>query len=193
MSPILPRLAAAQRPCLTTSIQEQNATGRQGARVMDQIKFVALDREDLEVVPPICRMPWSRWRTSSGGRRKSAWWSASAASTGKAPAAPSPPIAAARRAALRAGPVLQVPACESGRQGRRAQLLAVEFTETDAPAGVVTLKFSGGADAAARGRVPGGGARRLGPSWGTAACPAACRHRRRRRRADSVDGPALRH
>src|SRR3954451_14390644 len=35
---------------LITSTQDQNATGRQGARVMDQVKFVALDRDDLEVV-----------------------------------------------------------------------------------------------------------------------------------------------
>jgi len=51
-------------------------------------------------------------------------------------------------------------------------LLAVEFEETDAPAGVVTLTFSGGPQLRLEVECLEAELADLGPSWATAACPA---------------------
>jgi hypothetical protein len=50
-------------------------------------------------------------------------------------------------------------------------LLAVEFSETDAPAGVVTLTFSGGPTLRLDVECLEAELADLGPSWTTAACP----------------------
>ena len=50
-------------------------------------------------------------------------------------------------------------------------LLAVEFQETDAPAGVVTITFSGGATLRLEVECLEAELADLGPSWTTAACP----------------------
>jgi len=51
-------------------------------------------------------------------------------------------------------------------------LLAVEFSETDAPSGVVTLTFSGGPGIRLEVECLEAELADLGPSWITAACPA---------------------
>src|SRR6478672_8585072 len=113
---------------------------------MDQVKFVALDREDLEVVSThlqdaavkvadvhwrpqerrlvlaVDRFDWPAWTGSTPELRRC-------------------------RSALRFDRVL---ACkcrhvDPARKDKVLNLLAVEFNETDSPAGVVTLTFSGGA------------------------------------------------
>ena len=129
---------------------------------MEPVKFVALDRRTSKSSPPICRMPRSRSPTSSGGRRRSGWWSGLnrfdwQAAKATVPGAAPLPFGAAVRARDRPASARNV-----NPAGKDAvlNLLAVEFAETDAPAGVVTLMFSGGASAAARGRVPGGRAGR---------------------------------
>ena len=50
-------------------------------------------------------------------------------------------------------------------------LLAVEFSETEAPSGVVTLTFSGGAAVRLEVECLEAELADLGPSWTTAACP----------------------
>jgi hypothetical protein len=47
-------------------------------------------------------------------------------------------------AALRAGARLQDPNLDQAGKDARLNLLAVEFAETDSPAGTITLTFSGG-------------------------------------------------
>ena len=113
---------------------------------MDQVKFVALDREDLEVVSThlqdaavkvadvhwrpqerrlvlaVDRFDWPAWTGSTPELRRC-------------------------RSALRFDRVL---ACkcrhvDPAGKDKVLNLLAVEFNETDSPAGVVTLTFSGGA------------------------------------------------
>jgi hypothetical protein len=51
-------------------------------------------------------------------------------------------------------------------------LLAVEFSETEAPSGVVTLTFSGGATMRFNVECLEAELADLGPSWTTAVCPA---------------------
>ena len=53
--------------------------------------------------------------------------------------------AAPHRAALRAGECVPLPQCRPEEKEAVLNLLAVEFDETDTPAGAVTLIFSGGA------------------------------------------------
>jgi hypothetical protein len=50
-------------------------------------------------------------------------------------------------------------------------LLAVEFAETEAPSGVVTLTFSGGAALRLEVECLEAELADLGPTWTTAACP----------------------
>jgi hypothetical protein len=50
-------------------------------------------------------------------------------------------------------------------------LLSVEFNETDAPAGIVTLTFSGGAVLRLEVECLEAELADLGPTWTTAACP----------------------
>jgi len=50
-------------------------------------------------------------------------------------------------------------------------LLAVEFSETDAPSGVVTITFSGGPALRLEVECLEAELADLGPSWSTTACP----------------------
>ena len=54
-------------------------------------------------------------------------------------------------------------------------LLAVEFAETEAPAGVVTLIFSGGAALRLEVECLEAELADLGPTWTTGCLPGACR------------------
>jgi hypothetical protein len=51
-------------------------------------------------------------------------------------------------------------------------LLSVDFRETDAPAGIVTLTFSGGAALRLEVECLEAELADLGPTWAAAACPA---------------------
>lgn len=78
------------------------------------------------------------------------------------------------RAALRFERVLSCKCRHVDPSGKDAvlNLLAVEFSETDAPAGVVTLIFSGGAALRLEVECLEAELADLGPPWSAAACPA---------------------
>ena len=97
----------------------------------------------------------------------------STASTGKARQSDHPEYRR-RRAALRFERVLSCKCrnCEPGRKDGILNLLTVEFAETDAPAGVVTLIFSGGAALRLEVECLEAELADLGPTWSACACPA---------------------
>jgi hypothetical protein len=139
---------------------------------MDLLKFVVLDEEDLEVVSahvqdavvkaaevmwrpqekrlvvPLNRFDWEGARNGSAEYHRC-------------------------RAALRFERVLSCK-CRQIDPGRDAvlNLLAVEFAETDAPSGTVTLTFSGGAALRLEVECLEAELADLGPTWTAAACPA---------------------
>ncbi|HWV44391.1 DUF2948 family protein [Pseudorhodoplanes sp.] len=139
---------------------------------MDMLKLIALDREDLEIVSAhlqdaVVKIGEVLWRPNENrvviALNRFDW----EAAVGERPEW------RRRRAALRFDRVLSCK-CKSLDCSAKEQvlnLLAVEFHETDAPGGVVTLSFSGG------------GALRLdveclevevvdlGPVWQAARCP----------------------
>jgi hypothetical protein len=116
---------------------------------MDALKLVALDREDIEVVSAhlqdaVVNATDICWRQAEKrvvvGLNRFDWEAAIAGG----------PTLRRRRAALRFDRVKNCRCRNVDVVGRGdfLNLLAVEFAETDAPAGVVTLTFSG--DAALR-------------------------------------------
>ena len=70
-------------------------------------------------------------------------------------------------------------------------LLAVEFDETDPPAGVVTLMFSGGAALRLEVECLEAELADLGPAWVTECCPAHADRRRGRRNQPSASQTGL--
>ncbi len=140
---------------------------------MSQHKFVVLDEEDLEVVSAhlqdaVAKVSDVLWRPRERrlvlALNRFDWESAQAAQ----------PEYRRRRAALRFERVL---ACKSrgvNPAGKDAvlNLLAVEFSETQAPSGTVTISFSGGATLRLEVECLEAELADLGPSWTTAACPA---------------------
>src|SRR5271166_3561125 len=112
---------------------------------MDPLKFVVLDEEDLEVVSThlqdaAVKLSDIHWRPREKrlvvALNRFDWEAATSDN----------PEYHRRRSALRFERVLTCK-CRDIRQGGNhsvLNLLAVEFAETDAPAGVVTLTFSGG-------------------------------------------------
>jgi len=140
---------------------------------LNQLKFVVLDEEDLEIVSThlqdaVVKVADVLWRPQENrlvvALNRFDWESAQA----------SRPDYRRRRSALRFERVLS---CK-GRDMSRASsdgvlnLLAVEFSETDEPSGVVTLTFSGGAALRLDIECLEAELADLGPSWSTAACPA---------------------
>jgi hypothetical protein len=138
----------------------------------DQIKFIVLDNEDLEVASAhlqdaVVKVADVHWRPQEKrlviGLCRFDWESASA---------PTPEYRR-RLAALRFERVLSCkckdvnPAAKDGV----LELLAVEFAQTDAPAGIVTLIFAGGATLRLEVECLEAELADLGPTWGTAACP----------------------
>src|SRR5215471_13359806 len=113
---------------------------------MDQLKLVALDQDDVEVISThlqdsVLKVGDIRWRPSE--RRlvlavNRFDWEA---------AHEDGPEYRRRRAVLRFDRVLNLKCRNVDPKNGAAvlNLLAVEFAETDPPAGVVTLVFSGGA------------------------------------------------
>jgi Protein of unknown function (DUF2948) len=144
----------------------------QGA-FMDLLKLVALDNDDIEVLSAhvqdsIVTVGDIMWRPAEKRVivviNRFDWESAQSLS---------PPFRR-RRAALRFERVNAVKhrhvACTE--KDTVLNLLAVEFTATDAPAGHVTLIFSGGAALRLDVECLEAELADLGPAWATGACPA---------------------
>lgn len=140
---------------------------------MGLLKFVVLDEEDLEVVSAhaqdaVVKAADVMWRPQEKrvvvGLNRFDW---EGAQNGKAEYR-------RRRAALRFERVLscQCRGCDPAGKDAVLNLLAVEFTETDAPAGVVTLTFSGGAALRLDVECLEAELADLGPTWTASGCPA---------------------
>ncbi len=140
---------------------------------MDPLKFVVLDEEDLEVasahlqdaVVKVCDVLWRpQQKRVVVALNRFDWEGVQGAK----------PEYRRRRAALRFERVLSCKcrAIEPARGDAVLNLLAVEFSETDAPSGVVILTFSGGATVRLEVECLEAELADLGPTWTTAACPA---------------------
>jgi Protein of unknown function (DUF2948) len=140
---------------------------------MDLLKLVALDTDDIAVVSAhvqdsVVKVGDIMWRPAE--RRvivvfnRFDWESAQSLE---------PPYRR-RRAALRFERVNAFKARNVAASDKDAllNLLAVEFTPTDTPAGQVTLTFSGGAALRFDVECLEAELADLGPVWATAACPA---------------------
>ena len=139
----------------------------------DPLKFVALDSEDLEVVSThlqdaVVKTSEVLWRPQEHrvvvALNRFDWEGAQS----------DKPEFRRRRAALRFERVIACKCRDLKPQDKDAvlNLLAVEFKETDAPAGVVTLIFSGGPALRLEVECLEAELADLGPTWTAAACPA---------------------
>ena len=139
---------------------------------MDQLKLVVLDEEDLEVVSThlqdaVAKVSDLHWRPQEKRMMLAVnrfdWESAQS----------TPPDYRRRRTALRFERVLSCKCRDVDPAGKDAvlNLLAVEFAETNAPSGVVTILFSGGATLRLEVECLEAELADLGPSWTTAARP----------------------
>jgi Protein of unknown function (DUF2948) len=139
---------------------------------MDPLQFVVLDEEDLEVVSThlqdaVVKVADVHWRPQEKrvvvAVNRFDWESAQNGSAEYR----------RRRAALRFERVLSCKCREISPAGKDAvlNLLAVEFSETDEPSGVVTLVFSGGAELRLEVECLEAELADLGPSWVTTARP----------------------
>jgi hypothetical protein len=140
---------------------------------MDPLKFVALDRDDLEVMSThlqdaLVKVADVVWRPQERrlvmGLNRFDWLSAECCTR---------PELRRCRAALR---FERVSACKCKHVNPAGKedilnLLAVEFEETDAPAGVVTLFFSGGAALRLEVECLEAELADLGPTWTVGARP----------------------
>jgi len=139
---------------------------------MGELKFVVLDEEDLEVVSThlqdaVGKVADVRWRPREKrvvlALNRFDW---EGVQSGE-------PEYHRRRTALRFERVLSCKCRDVNPAGKDAvlNLLAVEFQETNAPSGVVTIVFSGGATLRLEVECLEAELADLGPSWTTAACP----------------------
>lgn len=139
---------------------------------MDMLKLVALDREDLEIVSAhlqdaVVKIGEVIWRPAE--RRlvialNRFDWEAAVSEI---------PAWRRRRAALRFDRVLSCK-CKSLDCSAKEQvlnLLAIDFNETQAPGGVITLAFSGGGMLRLEVECLEAEVADLGPVWQTACCP----------------------
>ena len=144
---------------------------------LDQLKFVVLDEEDLEIVSThlqdaVVKVSDVLWRPQENrlvvALNRFDWEAAQSGNQS------SLPEFRRRRAALRFERVLSCQCRNVNPAGKDGvlNLLAVEFSETDEPSGVVTLTFSGGAALRLDVECLEAELADLGPSWTTAACPA---------------------
>lgn len=139
---------------------------------MDMLKLIALDREDLEVVSAhlqdaVVKVGEVIWRPAENrvviALNRFDW----EAAVGETPAW------RRRRAALRFDRV-QSCKCRMLNCAAKEQilnLLAIEFAETNAPGGVITLSFSGGGVLRLDVECLEAEVVDLGPVWQAAACP----------------------
>lgn len=139
---------------------------------MDLLKLIALDKEDLEIISAhlqdaVVKVDEIVWqpevnRLVVGLNRFD--WEAAVAET---------PAWQRRRSALRFDRVLSFKSrnVQPADKDKVLNLLTLDFAETDAPAGVVTLSFSG--DVALRLDVEciESEVVDLGPVWATTCCP----------------------
>jgi len=144
---------------------------------MDQLKFVVLDEEDLEIVSThlqdaVAKVSDVHWRPQEKrlvvALNRFDWESAQS----------DKPEYRRRRTALRFERVLSCKCRDLSPAGQNLagqdavlNLLAVEFAETDAPSGVVTIIFSGGATLRLEVECLEAELADLGPSWTTTARP----------------------
>ena len=139
---------------------------------MDLLKFIALDGEDLEVVSAhvqdaVVKASEVLWRPEQQrlviALNRFDWEGAQA----------DRPEFRRRRPALRFERVraCKCRAVDPHEKDAVLNLLSVEFTETDAPAGIVTLTFSGGGALRLEVECLEAELADLGPTWTTAACP----------------------
>jgi hypothetical protein len=139
---------------------------------MEQLKFAVLDEEDLEVVSThlqdaVVKVADVLWRPQQKrlvvALNRFDW---EGAQTGD-------PDYQRRRSALRFERVLSCKCRDVDPAGKDAvlNLLAVEFSETDAPSGVVTLIFSGGATVRLDVECLEAELVDLGPTWSATARP----------------------
>ena len=139
----------------------------------DQLKFVVLDEEDLEIVSThlqdaVVKVSDVLWRPRENrlvvALNRFDWESAQAAK----------PEYRRRRSALRFERVLSCKGRDMNPVSTDGilNLLAVEFSETDGPSGFVTLTFSGGAALRLDVECLEAELADLGPTWTTAVCPA---------------------
>jgi hypothetical protein len=139
---------------------------------MDLLKLVALDRDDVNIISThlqdaVLKVGDIRWRP---GEKRVVLavnrfdWEA---------AHENEPDYRRRRAALRFDRVLNLKCRNVDPKDGTAvlNLLAVEFAESDPPAGVVTLVFSGGAALRLEVECLEAELADLGPMWVTACCP----------------------
>ena len=138
----------------------------------DPLKFVVLDEEDLEIVSThlqdaVVKVSDVLWRPQQNrlvvALNRFDWEAAQSAN----------PEYRRRRAALRFERVLSCKCRNVDPAGKDGvlNLLAIEFSETDEPSGVVTLTFSGGASLRLDVECLEAELADLGPAWMTTACP----------------------
>jgi hypothetical protein len=139
---------------------------------MDALKLVALDQDDVAIISThlqdsVLKVADIRWRPDENrlvlAVNRFDWEAALETA----------PEFRRRRAVLRFDRVLNLK-CRNvdARDGEAVlNLLAVEFAETNAPAGVVTLVFSGGAALRLEVECLEAELADLGPVWAAAACP----------------------
>ena len=140
---------------------------------MDQLKFVVLDEEDLEVASThlqdaVVRVSDILWRPKEKRvvvALNRFDWEGSQSDN---------PEFRRRRAALRFERVLtcKCQKVDPAHKDGVLNLLAVEFSETEAPSGVILLEFSGGATMRLEVECLEAELADLGSSWTAAHCPA---------------------
>jgi hypothetical protein len=139
---------------------------------MDQLKLAVLDEEDLEIVSThlqdavtkVADVLWQpREKRLVVALNRFDWEGAQSAK----------PEYRRRRSALRFERVLSCKCRDVNPAGRDAvlNLLAIQFSETDAPSGLVTITFSGGPALRLEVECLEAELADLGPSWSTATCP----------------------
>ena len=144
---------------------------------MDPLKFVVLDEEDLEVASAhlqdaVLKVSDILWRPQERrvvvALNRFDWESAQSSIPG------AEPQYRRRRSALRFERVLSCKCrqVDPVRKDAVLNLLAVEFSETEAPSGVITLTFSGGASLRLEVECLEAELADLGPSWTATSCPA---------------------
>jgi hypothetical protein len=138
----------------------------------DPLKLVALDKDDLEVISThlqdavvnVGDIAWRRAENRVVLALNRFDWEAAGSSQ---------PQYRRRRTALRFERVNAVQ-CRNVKQADKdavLSLLAVDFVETDAPAGTIVLTFSGGAVLRLEVECLEAEIADLGPAWATARCP----------------------
>ncbi|MDT3684483.1 MAG: DUF2948 family protein [Pseudorhodoplanes sp.] len=138
----------------------------------DPLKLIALDRDDLEVISAhlqdaVTKVGEILWRPAEHrvviALNRFDWEAAQEAV----------PAFQRRRTALRFDRVMSCKCrdLDCGAKEQVLNLLAVEFSESDAPGGIVTLLFSGGGALRLEVECLEAEAVDLGPVWTTVRCP----------------------